>query len=64
MRQHKFCQDKQQYYNAKPFPVYVLANEKVENYYECFKCGAITWIMNLMFLHKNDNFALFGIMFT
>ena len=32
MRQHKFSPDKQQYNNAKPFPVYVLANDKVENY--------------------------------
>ena len=29
MRQHKFCPDKQQYNNAKPFPVYVLVNEEV-----------------------------------
>ena len=31
MRQPKFCADKQQYYNAKPFPVYVLEIEEVEN---------------------------------
>ena len=40
MRQHKFCPDKQQYNNSKPFPVYVLANEEVGNYYECFKYSA------------------------
>ena len=33
MRQHKFCPDKQQYNNVKPFPVHVVAIEKVENYY-------------------------------
>ena len=60
MRQHKFCPDKQQYNNVKPFPVYVLANEVVENYYECSKCGARTWNMNLMFLHQNDSFVLLG----
>ena len=49
MRQHKFCPDKQQYNNAKPFPLHVLANEEVENYYECSKCGARTWNRNLMF---------------
>ena len=32
MRQHKFCPDKQQYNNAKAFPVVVI--EEVENYYE------------------------------
>ena len=37
--QHKFCPDKQQYINAKLFPVYVVV---VENYYECFKYGART----------------------
>ena len=58
MRQHKFCLDKQQCNNVKSFPVYILANEKVENYYKCFKCGARTWNMNLMFLHQNDSFAL------
>ena len=31
MRQHKFCPDKQQYNDAKPFPVYVLEIEEVEN---------------------------------
>ena len=40
--------------------MFSVANEEVENYYECFKCGAITWIMNLMFLHQNGSFALFG----
>ena len=42
MTQHncRFCPDKQQCNNAKSFPVYVLANEEVENYYERFKCGA------------------------
>ena len=60
MRQYKFCPGKQQYNNAKPFPVYVLANEEVENYYECSKCGARTWNMNLMFLHQNDSFVLLG----
>ena len=40
MRHHKFCSDKQQYNNAKPFPAYILANEEVENYFECIKCGA------------------------
>ena len=41
MRQHKkFCPDKQQCNNAKPFPVHVLDIEEVENYYECFKYGA------------------------
>ena len=34
MRQHKFCSDKQQYNNVKPFPVYVFAIEEVENYYK------------------------------
>ena len=58
MRQHKFCPDKQQYNKAKPFPVYVLVNEEVGNYYECFKCDAITWNINPMFLHQNDSFAL------
>ena len=33
----KFCPDKQQYSNAKPFPVYILEIEEVQNYYECFK---------------------------
>ena len=34
--QPKFCADKQQYNtgNAKPFPVYVLEIEEVENYYK------------------------------
>ena len=32
MRQHKFCLDKQQYNNAKPFPVYAVATEEVQNY--------------------------------
>ena len=40
MRQHKFCSDKQQYYNAKPFLVCVLKTEEVEDYYECFEYGA------------------------
>ena len=40
MRQHEFCPDKQQCNNAKPFPVYVLEIEEVENYYKCFKYGA------------------------
>ena len=41
MRQPKFCPDKQQYNNnAKPFPVYALKIEEVENYFECFKYGA------------------------
>ena len=40
MRQPKFCPDEQQYNNAKPFPVYVLEIEEVENYYKCFKYGA------------------------
>ena len=40
MRQLKFCLDKQQYNNSKPFPVYVLEIEEVESYYECFKYGA------------------------
>ena len=39
MRQHKFCPDKQQYNNAKPFLVCVLEIKEVENYYECFKYG-------------------------
>ena len=30
MRQHKFCPDKQQYNNAKPFPGYGLEIEEVE----------------------------------
>ena len=33
MRQCKFCPDKQQYNNVKPFPVYVVVTEEVENYY-------------------------------
>ena len=37
MTQHRFCLDKQQYNNFKPFPVYVLKIEEVENCYECFK---------------------------
>ena len=32
IRQHKFCQDKQQYNNAKPFPIYVVEIEEVEDY--------------------------------
>ena len=40
MRQPKFCPIKQQYNNAKSFPVYVLEIEEVENYYKCFKYGA------------------------
>ena len=40
MRQCKFYQDKQQYNNAKPIPVYVLEIEEVENYYEFFDYGA------------------------
>ena len=39
MRQCKFCADKQQYNNAKPFPVYVDVIEEVKNYYEYFKYG-------------------------
>ena len=39
MGQHKFCLDKQQYSSSKPFPVYVLEIEEVENCYECFKYG-------------------------
>ena len=31
MKQHKFCPDKQQYNNAKPFPAYVVEIEEVEN---------------------------------
>ena len=31
---------KQQHNNAKPFPVYVLEIEEVENCYECFKYSA------------------------
>ena len=58
MRQLKFCPGKQQYNNTKPFPVCVLANEVVENYYECSICGTRTWNMNLMFL--NDIFVLLG----
>ena len=60
MRQHKFCPDKQQCSNVKSFPVYVLANEKVKNYYNCFKYGTKTWNMYLIFLHQNDNFVLLG----
>ena len=30
------CPDKQQYNNAKPFTVYVLEIEEVENCYECY----------------------------
>ena len=41
LRQLKFCSDKQQCNNVKSFSVYVLALEKVENCYECFKC--IVW---------------------
>ena len=40
MRQYKFCPDKQKYNNAKPFPVYVVATEEIENYYEYSKYGA------------------------
>ena len=32
MRLHKYYPDKQQYNNAKPFTVYVVAIEEVENY--------------------------------
>ena len=39
MRQYKFCPDKQKYNNAKPFPVYVVATEEIENYYEYSKYG-------------------------
>ena len=39
MRQHNFYPDKQQYNNTKPFPIYVVAIEGVENYYEYFKYG-------------------------
>ena len=59
MRQQKFCPDKQQYNNVKPFPAYVLTVEEVENYYECFKYGAWTWNKYLMFLHQNVSFSLF-----
>ena len=52
MRQHKLCPDKQQYNNTKPFPAYVLVNEEVENYYECFKCDARTWNMTQCFYIK------------
>ena len=41
MRQHKFCPDKQQYNDSKPFPVYVLKIEEEENYYKCFKSGMV-----------------------
>ena len=34
MSQYKFCLDKQQYYNPKPFPVYIVATEVIENHYE------------------------------
>ena len=44
MRQHKFCSDKQQYNNAKPFPVYIL--KIYRSYYECFKI----WCMNLKYV--------------
>ena len=37
MRQHKISN--KAINNAKPFPVYVLEIEEVENYYECFKYG-------------------------
>ena len=64
MRQPKFCPDKQQYNNAKPFPVYVLEIEEVENYYKCFKyeewCSEPGIAMYLMLSHQNDSFALFG----
>ena len=36
MKQHKFCPDKQQYNNAKPFPVCVVVIEEVEHYYEYY----------------------------
>ena len=32
MKQHKFCPDKQQYNNVRPFPVYVVATAEVQNY--------------------------------
>ena len=60
MRQHKFCPDKHQYNNFKPFPVYVLEIEEVENCYECFKYGVLTWNMYLTFLNQNNGFELFG----
>ena len=41
MRQHKFCPDKQQYNNAKPFLIYVAAIEEVENYNECLKSSMV-----------------------
>ena len=59
MRQHKFCPDKQQYNNAKPFPVHVVAIGEVENYYERFKYGAWTWNVPDV-LHQNVSFTLFG----
>ena len=40
MRQYKFCLDKQKYNNAKPFPVYVVATEEIENYNKYSKYGA------------------------
>ena len=41
MRQQKFCLDKQQYNNAKPFPVCVVEIKEVESYYEYFKYAEI-----------------------
>ena len=57
---YETAQVKQQCNNVNSFPVYVLANKEVGNYYECSKCGAGIWNMNLVFLHRNDSFALLG----
>ena len=45
-------------HNVKPFPVYVVVIEEVENYYTCFKYS--TWTIYLMILHHDDSFALFA----
>ena len=61
MRQHKFVQTSNNTIMLSlNFPVYVFANEEVENYYECSKCDARTWNMNLIFLHLNNSFVLLG----
>ena len=46
--------------NSKPFPVYVLKTEEIEDYYDCFEYVERTWNMYLMFLHQNCSFALFS----
>ena len=55
MRQHKFCPDKQQYNNIKPFPVYIFAIDHLhasENILIAFLI-AVTSRLDAVDAHKN-----------